>query len=125
MAQRLSTFGAALVLALGASSTGQAARAQALNDPMRPPLAAASGAAESAPGASRLQSVLISPTRRLALIDGRLVPLGGKVGDATVVAITESGVVLKKNGESEKLQLLSGVEIKPVPRMKPPKVVTK
>jgi MSHA biogenesis protein MshK len=127
MAQRLTAGTAALLLACGASSAGQAARAQALADPMRPPqLSAAEASAESPqaqPGASRLQSVLISPARRLAVIDGSVVALGGQVGGATLVAISETGVVLKKGDERETLKLHpAGVQIRPVPRLPPPKV---
>lgn len=129
MAQRLIAHGAALVVALGASSAGQAARAQTLADPMRPPQAStAERPAQSvqgeplAPGASRLQSILISPARRLAVIDGAVVPLGGRVGDATVIAITEAGVVLKKGEQRETLNLYPSVQIKPVPRLQPSKV---
>jgi MSHA biogenesis protein MshK len=125
MAQRLTAGIAALVLACGASSAGQAARAQALTDPMRPPqLSAAERPVEGAQapqGASRLQSVLISPARRLAVIDGSVVALGGQVGGATVVAISETEVVLKKGDERETLKFHPGVQLRPVPRLQPPK----
>jgi MSHA biogenesis protein MshK len=126
MAQRLIAHCAALVLALGASSAGQAALAQTLADPMRPPyISTSERAAEAAPGEqepSRLQSVLISPARRLAVIDGSVVPLGGRVGDATVVAISATEVVLKRGDERETLKLYPGVQIKAVPRLQPAKV---
>jgi len=121
MAQRLMPM-AALVL-LGAWS-GHPARAQALADPMRPPAAAAERAApeaQAAPGAGRLQSVLISPARKLAVIDGRTVPLGGSVDGATLVAIRETEVVLQKGAERETLKLNPGVQWKPVPRLAPAK----
>jgi MSHA biogenesis protein MshK len=125
MAQRLTACSAALILGVGASSAGQAALAQSLSDPMRPPqVSAMESTAEAAAGQgqSRLQSVLISRARRLAVIDGTVVPLGGQVGDATVIAITETGVILKKGEERETLKLYPAVQIKPVPRMQPPMV---
>ena len=124
MAQRLMARAAALLLLVGASPVGQAAHAQALSDPTRPPqgpAATAGGAAQAAPP-SRLQSVLISPGRKLAVIDGRTVPLGGTVEGATLVAIRESEVVLQTGNQRETLKLNPGVQIRPVPRLAAPKV---
>ncbi|NNM81649.1 MAG: MSHA biogenesis protein MshK, partial [Burkholderiales bacterium] len=42
-----------------------------------------------------LQSILISRNRRAAIIDGRTVKVGEKVGDAVVERIGEGQVVLK------------------------------
>jgi MSHA biogenesis protein MshK len=128
MAQRLTAGALALLAFLGASPAGQAAHAQALDDPMRPPqaaavAAAAAGEAQAAvPGGSRLQSILLSPGRKLAVIDGRTVPLGGSVDGATLVAIRETEVVLQKGAERETLKLNPGVQIRPVPRLAAPKV---
>ena len=125
MAQRLMVRAAALLLLVGASPVGQAAHAQVLSDPTRPPqgpaAAAAGGAAQAAPP-SRLQSVLISPGRKLAVIDGKTVPLGGTVDGATLVAIRESEVVLQTGSQRETLKLNPGVQIRPVPRLAAPKV---
>jgi MSHA biogenesis protein MshK len=106
-----------------------AAQAQALSDPMRPPQApvarkseapAAPGAtaAEGSAGASQLQAILISGGRKLAVIDGVTVALGGRVGDATVVRITETEVRLRRGEQVERLKLHPAVEKTPV-RKKP------
>ena len=121
MAQRLTAGALALLAFLGASPAGQAAHAQALADPMRPPQAAAvaaGGVAQSAAPSSRLQSILISPGRKLAVIDGTTVPLGGSVDGATLVAIRETEVVLQKGAERETLKLNPGVQIRLVPRLR-------
>jgi MSHA biogenesis protein MshK len=117
MAQRLST--ASLVCALVAAGASPAAAAQArLPDPTRPPQAAASAGADApapAKGAkppARLQSVLISPQRRLAVIDGRTVRLGGEIDGARVVAITESTVTLRRGAQTEMLKLYPAVDKK-------------
>lgn len=84
--------------------------AQALVDPTRPPDAApVLGSAVSA-GTARpqLQSVLISNRpggRRLAVIDGRSVRAGDKVGGAVVVSIGEASVVLRRGKTLETLRL--------------------
>jgi MSHA biogenesis protein MshK len=116
MAQRLKALMLPAALALVA---WPAAHAQpALSDPTRPPnvlqgaMRDASERGEAPAAASRLQSVLISPQRRLAVIDGRTVPLGGKVDGATLVQIAETHVTLKRGDELKTLELYPGVERK-------------
>lgn len=116
MAQGLTVRGALLLLALGVSSAGQAALAQPLADPTRPPQTGDSSAEVVSIARSRLQSVLISPGRKLAVIDGQTVRLGGRVGDATLVDISETQVVLQRHGESQTLKLHPAAEKKPVVR---------
>lgn len=119
MAQRV----IALALLLAASSATQAALAQPLADPTRPATAAPaeSTPAEAATPPSRLQSVLISPSRRVAVIDGRAVKIGERVGDATLVAIAPSEVTLQRGEERQTLKLHAGIEKKPVPWRAAPK----
>jgi len=95
-----------------------AARAQGLVDPTRPPSAssAAGTAQDDAPGGAQLQSVLISQRRRLAIISGNTVALGDSVGDAKVVRITETEVVLQRGSETEVLRLFPSVDKQPVKR---------
>lgn len=101
-----------------AAATSAVAAAQArLPDPTRPPEAnaATAGQGEAKPQAGhRLQSVLISAQRKLAVIDGRTVSLGGRIDDAVVVAITETGVTLRRGREIQVLQLNAGVQKKDV-----------
>jgi len=113
MDERLNARAMLVVLSLSASA---AAFAQAsLTDPTRPPLAAAdadpSGASAARTG-PRLQSVLISSSRRLAVIDGKTLTLGGEIGGATLTAISETGVTLRRGEEVETLKLHPGVEKK-------------
>jgi MSHA biogenesis protein MshK len=91
--------------------------AQGLVDPTRPPSASPGAPQDDAPaGAPQLQSVLISPGRRLAIISGNTVALGDAVGDAKVVKITETEVVLRRGDETEVLKLFPGVDKQPVKR---------
>jgi hypothetical protein len=53
--------------------------------------------------------VLISPTRRVAVISGITVVQGGKYGSATVVDISEGAVLLRYADRKETLHLISGV----------------
>lgn len=82
-----------------------------LVDPTRPPMAVSESSAKesAAPTGPRLQSVLISPTRRVAVISGSTVVQGGKYGNATVASISESEVLLQYADRKETLHLISGV----------------
>jgi MSHA biogenesis protein MshK len=101
-----------LALALAACS----ALAQPLADPMRPPQQASAPApggdkaSSEAPAVPQLHTILISGTRKLAVIDGATVPLGGRVGDAKVVRIAEAEVTLRRGEELQVLKLHAGVE---------------
>lgn len=107
---------AALSAAIGLLTGG--ALAQGLSDPTRPPGAGAwqQGGQEEAPAGRQLQSVLLSGGRRLAIIDGNMVALGGMVGEARVVKISETEVVLKTGEETETLKLFPSVDKQPVKR---------
>ena len=96
MADRLMRAISTLLMAL----LSVAATAEELADPTRPPAsltapvaAPASGVPEIRP--ARLQSIIISKTRRTAIIDGESVELGGKYGDAKLIEVNEGSIVLR------------------------------
>jgi len=96
----------ALAVFLLLASNGAAAAGLAA-DPTRPPTFSTSApGAEKAAAERRLQSVLIAPGRSVAVIDGELVRVGSRLGDAQVVKIDESGVVLRGSGGTQTLRLL-------------------
>jgi MSHA biogenesis protein MshK len=103
-------------IAMAAQLAAGTARAQALVDPTRPPNAPAPGEAQDAAPAVQLQSILISRSRRLAIINGDTVALGGTIGEARVVKITETEVTLQKGEETEVLKLFPGVDKQPSKR---------
>lgn len=101
---------AGLMLALAAVP---AAAQQGLADPTRPPAFVPASAADApAPPGPQLQSVLLSSGRKLAVIDGVTVALGGRFGAATLVRITETEVVLRGDAGLTRLTLYPGVEKK-------------
>ncbi|HJV85658.1 MAG TPA: MSHA biogenesis protein MshK [Noviherbaspirillum sp.] len=102
-----------LAVALLCGGSLQAA-AQALTDPTRPPAVvnADAQAGEVATGPV-LQSILISSHRAEAIINGRTVKAGDKVGEATVVRITESEVLLRNGREQQALKLFPNIEKQP------------
>ena len=87
-------------------------------DPTRPPIAADS--AGISPGAPRLESVLIAPDRRIAVIDGQQVTLGGRFAGGEVVRITESEVVIRGAERVETLKLLPDLKRPPPPQKRTP-----
>ena len=115
---------AGIALALLAHPRADAAP-QAMSDPTRPPDTVASTSSDGVPAVPHLQSVMITPTTRLAIIGGETVHVGGRYGEARVVRITESTVVLRTAGGAETLRMYPGVELT-VPRppvATPPKAV--
>ena len=102
-----------IVLAAAMLFIPVAALSQVINDPTRPPAdltvkaPVAEGAASPVP---RLQSVIISPTRKAAIINGVVVELGGKYGDAVLAKVSEDEVVLRSGSSREVLKLYPAVD---------------
>lgn len=101
----------ALWLAVAVMSSG----AESLPDPTRPAAGAVAVAAgeRAAPPAAQagLQSVILSPQRRAAVINGVVVELGGVVGDSTLAEVHESRVVLKNAQGRRVMELFPGVRM--------------
>jgi MSHA biogenesis protein MshK len=97
-----------LMIAYGTTLT---AGAQGLTDPTRPPGALAAAAGDGvATGGPVLQSVMLSPGRKMAVISGEIVALGGRYGSTRLVKLTESEAVLKDGAETTVLKLFPLVE---------------
>jgi MSHA biogenesis protein MshK len=58
-----------------------------------------------------LQSIIISPRHRAAVINGERVELGEKVGDATLVEVRETSVVLQGASGKRIVNLFPGVQL--------------
>ncbi len=93
------------------------AAAESLPDPTRPAVNLGLGASgetetetEAAPPG--LQTIIISPEYRAAIINGETVRLGGKSGDSTLVEVRESSVVLQNAQGRRVLELFPKVNIK-------------
>jgi MSHA biogenesis protein MshK len=87
-----------------------AAQAAPFADPTRPPNAMDTGSAALPAAGPRLESVLIAPDRRIAVISGQQVRLGDKFGDGQVVRITASEVVIRSADATETLKLFPEAE---------------
>ena len=105
----------ALVLGQGLAQGQGQGQGQGLSDPMQPPAFAAPASAAagepSSGGGGVLQSTLLSNGRRLAMIDGKPMKVGDRIGEARIVAIDPASVTLREAGATRVLQLYQGVEI--------------
>ena len=95
--------------------------AQGMTDPTRPPPTETTEAESGAPEVAGpvLQSVMITPTFKAAIINGEMVKLGGKFGNAQLVKVSESEVVLKSGDEAQVLKMYPGVEKREIARAAP------
>lgn len=94
-----------LTVAVVLVATLQVAVAAGLPDPTRPNFDAG-----PRPG-YRLGSILVSPVRRTAVINGHDVSVGDLVGHARVVSIGDDGVRLIRNGRVVHLRLVGDAGI--------------
>jgi MSHA biogenesis protein MshK len=94
-------------------SAASLAHAAPFADPTRPPNVFSEEGAAATPAGPRLESVLIAPDRRLAVISGQQVRLGGKYGEGQVVRITETEVVIRNGEATETLKLLPEAQKRP------------
>ena len=76
-------------------------------------------AAGAAAAGSGLQAVITSPGRKLAVIDGAIVPLGATVGRSTLHGVSDSLAVLEKNGTRDVLLMHPNIEKKPSRKERP------
>ena len=105
---RAATLLAMMSMAFGMSG---AAWSQITTDPTKPPASFGVGDPET-PGEGGglvLQSVLISSTGSAAIINGEMVKLGQKYGDAVLVRVAENEVALKSGDTTQVLKLYPGV----------------
>jgi MSHA biogenesis protein MshK len=95
---------------------GLAGNAHALKDPTQPTDPKNYfGSAESHSDSSwSLQSILSSPQRRIAVINGTRVKEGERIGSARVVRIHDSRVLLNSRGRTLTLHLLpESIKVRP------------
>jgi len=72
-----------------------------------------------APKKEGLQSIIISPQHRAAVINGETIELGGKIGDATLVEINEKSVTLEGAQGKRVMEIFPGVYLSKVEKKLP------
>jgi hypothetical protein len=101
---------ACLALLMGGIATAQS---QTMRDPTRPPgVSAVRTVPGAAPGGLVLQSILISPERKAAVISGKVVGPGESVDGYMLVAIAENEAVLRNGDKIRRLRLYPSVDMK-------------
>jgi MSHA biogenesis protein MshK len=98
MTSRLATLVAACLLA-------QSVFGAPFTDPTRPPSASDDGMAAGAEAGPRVESILIAPDRRIAIISGETVTLGSRIAAGEVVRINETEVVVWSAQGERRLRL--------------------
>lgn len=78
-----------------------------LSDPTKPALAGMlpSAVVEESERALRLETVLISNQRKMAIISGQTYQLGQTIAGAKLIAVSETGVTLEQGGQRRNLAL--------------------
>lgn len=106
----------ALVMAILLTAWPLQSSSQGMNDPTRPPPGIRSNETDAGAAVSEpvLQSVMISPTEKSAIIGGKTVKLGGTYGDARIIKITEGEVVLRSASGTETLRMYPDVSMKAI-----------
>ena len=92
-----------LVTMLAASLLAPVGHAAPFADPTQPPVV--SDSIGAATGGTRIESILIAPDRRVAVISGQQVTIGSRLGSGTVVRITETEVVVRGAEGEQTLKL--------------------
>lgn len=99
-----------------AAASALAQGGEVMTDPMRPPGAGESGATPPAskPSSSAgVKIILTSSGRKLALIDGKVVLMGGEARDGTLVGLSDSTAVLSRDGRRNVLLMHPDVKKNP------------
>lgn len=86
-----------------------------LVDPMRPADAreAAPAASAGAAAGGGVQVILTAPGRQLAVIDGKVVPMGGDARGGTLVGLSDTAAVLEKPGGRDVLLVHPAISKRP------------
>jgi MSHA biogenesis protein MshK len=93
------------VAALLLLSLASLAHADPLIDPMRPANLPRAAAPRDAEPASRVSAVFLANGRRVAVLDGRVVKQGDRMGDLVIQEVLADGVRYTRGGRSEIVRL--------------------
>jgi MSHA biogenesis protein MshK len=98
-----------ILLALGSVAHADNAVNSTLTDPMRPAFASTKSAASARPAeaAVRLTAIFKTGEHRVAVIDGKVVKSGDRIGDLQVQEILADSVRYTRGGRSETARLPS------------------
>jgi MSHA biogenesis protein MshK len=95
------------LLTLALTLATNVANADVVRDPTQPPVGMVSTGPAYLPDGGELQAVLISPTRRAAIINGQTIQLGGRYRDERLVGVSEGRAVLQGEHGRRELRVFS------------------
>ena len=95
MHKRITVLATLMLLLTGIS--GPSLADELLRDPTRPYVPHALGISDAPRYA--VNAIIVSSERRVAIVNGRRVGVGGSVEGATVIAIEKDHLILEKDGE--------------------------
>jgi len=104
--QRSSTSLIALIALIVLAGLSFSAAGESLRDPTRP-YSAREAIAAAAPRFD-VNAIIVSDERRIAIVNGKRVGVGGQVDSATVVSIEKTELVLDVGGQKVTLGLRDG-----------------
>jgi len=79
--------------------------ADGLKDPTQPPVSASSDRGPALPRQLNLEAILQSAERYIAIVDGKIVRVGDRVGNATIEEITTDSVRYSRGGREHTIRL--------------------
>jgi hypothetical protein len=95
-----------LLLCLALAATGAVTRAEGFRDPMRPAGTAPAAASQARqPDHSLKLEGVIAGTRRVAIVNGRLVRTGDVIAGARIVDVLATGIRYERAGKTQTLTL--------------------
>ena len=89
------------------TGAGVDAASEVLRDPTRP--YTGSEVIAAAPPRFAVNAIIVSDARRIAIVNGKRVAIGGQVNGATVIAIEKTELVLDVDGRKIRLGLHGGM----------------
>lgn len=101
----------ALTLGVGLAISAMSVNAQELRDPTRPPAGMNAPSADFRADGGGLQAVMISPTRRAAIINGQTIKLGDNYGNERLIEVSEGRAVLENEHGRRELRVFSNLGI--------------
>ena len=95
----------ALVIGSGVLCFCSAHAADGLKDPTQPPAPVASDRGPAMPRELNLEAILQASERYVAIVDGKIVRVGDRVGNATIEEITTDSVRYSRDGREHTIRL--------------------
>jgi len=95
----------AIVLTVGLLGFSFAQAGDALKDPTQPPVSTSPARGVALPRQLNLEAIMQSAERYVAIVDGKIVRVGDRIGNATIEEITTDTVRYSRGGREHTIRL--------------------